>query len=328
MMGCLLVIILLLGPAPLAHSHPLAPSLLEVEEVAPGQVRVRWKTPALRVPGSRLRPLFPPECTAAGDPVISSTGADVVEEWQLACASRTVVGRRFAVEDIAASKADVLIRVKLADGRRLLSVLRPDRSAFVVPAGPRARDIVSSYLTLGVEHILTGADHLLFVLGLVLLVGRGRPLLWTVTAFTAGHSVTLSLAAVGVVQLAPGPIEVLIAFSIFVLAVELGRRRAPRTAVAVHPWTMAFAFGLLHGLGFAGALAEVGLPSGDIPPALFAFNVGIEIGQLGFVAGVLILQVLVRPVSVRAPAPAALVPPYAIGSLAAYWLLQRIAVVL
>jgi hypothetical protein len=257
-----------------AVAHPLAPSLLEVVERAPGDVLVRWKTPAKRVPGSRLAPVLPPECEAAADPIVRAGPTDVVMEWTLSCPG-ALAGRTLAIEDIASSKAAVLLRVELADGRRLLHVLGPDDPPFVVPARQSRAAVARSYGGLGVEHILTGPDHLLFVLGLLLLVGGGRPLFWTVTAFTAGHSVTLSLAVLGYVNFPAGPNEVLLAVSIFVLATELARRAPAPSWRSRRPWWMACALGLLHGFGFAGALAQIGLPSVDIPLALLAFNVGI-----------------------------------------------------
>jgi hydrogenase/urease accessory protein HupE len=194
-----------------------------------------------------------------------------------------------------------------------------------VPAGESKLGVVRGYTRLGVEHILTGWDHLLFVLGLVLLVGRGRTLLWTITAFTVGHSITLSLAVLGFARIPPAPVEVLIACSIFIVGVELTREMSGR-ATWTHrlPWAMALAFGLLHGLGFAGALAQVGLPADEIPLALFSFNVGIEVGQLLFVGLVLAARVALRMLPVRWPQASALIPAYAIGSLAAYWVFERV----
>jgi len=184
--------------------------------------------------------------------------------------------------------------------------------------------VVRSYTELGVEHILTGFDHLLFVLALVLLVGRGKMLLWTVTAFTLGHSVTLALAVLEWILLPQAPIEIAIAFSIYVLAIEIVRKQQGKaTLVNRAPWVVAGLFGLLHGLGFAGALAEVGLPSHEIPLALFSFNVGIEVGQLLFVALVLVAWALLRATPIRWPARIIDVPAYAIGGLAVFWVFER-----
>jgi hydrogenase/urease accessory protein HupE len=183
---------------------------------------------------------------------------------------------------------------------------------------PGAAAVLSSYVRLGVLHISTGPDHLLFVLGLVLLVVGRRRLLWTITAFTVGHSVTLSLASLGLVHIPPAPIEVAIALTLLWVAIELARDRAQPTWSRRFPWALAFVFGLLHGLGFAGALAQVGLPDSEIPLALFGFNVGIEIGQLIFVGAILLVRPLTRDPRLS-PVPAC-----AIGTLASFFMLDRL----
>jgi hydrogenase/urease accessory protein HupE len=258
-------------------------------------------------------------------PKVVREGSGMVASWEIVCPSG-VVGKTVGVEGIATSQADVLLRVALTDGRSFRRVLTPDQPSFLVPKTESKLGVVRGYAVLGIEHILTGWDHLLFVLGLILLVGYGRTLLWTITAFTGGHSVTLALATLGVVNVPPAPIEAAIALSIYLLAVELMRSRAGRTTFMQRaPWLVAGAFGLLHGLGFAGALAQVGLPRGEIPLALFAFNVGIELGQLAFVAVVLGVMTLVRRIPLPQPAWGTALASYAIGSLAIYWFLERIA---
>ncbi|WP_085212552.1 HupE/UreJ family protein [Methylomagnum ishizawai] len=218
------------------------------------------------------------------------------------------------------------MRLALADGRSVRHVLTADHPEFQVPEREGALDVMAGYGRIGFEHILGGVDHLLFVLGLVLLVRGGKRLLWTVTAFTVGHSLTLALAVLGFVHVPQQPIEAGIAFSIYMLAVELAPRpeRKPNLMDRC-PWLIAGLFGLLHGLGFAGALAEVGLPEGEIPLALFAFNIGIEAGQLVFVGVVLLVLAGVRALPVRWPGLVAHVPGYALGTVAAFWFFQRLA---
>jgi hypothetical protein len=203
------------------------------------------------------------------------------------------------------------------------AVLHAGAPSLVVPARASALDAFRDYLRLGALHIATGFDHLLFVFGLVLLTRTTSQLLWTVTAFTAGHSVTLSLAALGVVRFPTAPIELAIAATILVLALELARGGEGRSGLRRQPWAMAFTFGLLHGFGFAGALAEVGLPQEEIPVALFSFNAGIEAGQIAFVALVLALRHALAPAIARSPAWLARAPVTAMGSLAFYWCLDR-----
>jgi len=308
------------------RAHPLAPSLLDMHEVQRGRVEVRWRTPTQRAPGSELGPLLPARCAVVAPPATRLVGTALEAQWTLDCGGQSLVGTRIGASDIAASRADVLLRIVLADGRQFQTVLTPEAPDFEVPERQGRIVVARAYASLGVSHILAGWDHLLFVLGLVLLVrGRGR-LVKTVTAFTLGHSVTLSLAVLGVVRVPQAPVEAAIAFSIFVLAWELAHDAArPPTLLGRIPWAMAACFGLLHGLGFAGALAAAGLPVGEIPLALASFNVGIELGQLAFVLAVTAVRAGLARLPWQWPRPATLVPAYVIGSLAAFWLFDRTA---
>ena len=262
---------------------------------------MRWKQPAVRVQGSQLRPVLPVECEGIGDPEVQKEGTGIRARWRMRCPGG-LAGKSVGVEGIAGSQADVLLRITLRDGRRIRHVLKAEAPSFRIDADSSRAGVFKDYAALGVEHILLGWDHLLFVLALVLLVGWGRSLLWTITSFTAGHSVTLALAALGVVHVPQAPIEAAIALSIYFLAVELTSvRQGKRTLTQRAPWAVAAGFGLLHGLGFAGALAEVGLPTAEIPLALFSFNVGIELGQLAFVGAVLLVAAALRRVPVAWP---------------------------
>jgi hydrogenase/urease accessory protein HupE len=249
--------------------------------------------------------------------------------WTARCGDAGIIGARFGVRGLAESGTNALLRIALRDGRRVQAVLRADAPTFVVPERASPLDAFRDYLRLGVLHIATGFDHLLFVFGLMLLARDVRRLLFTVTAFTAGHSVTLSLAALGFVRFPPAPIELAIAVTILVLAIELARDPAAEggaereSPLRRRPWAVAFAFGLLHGFGFAGALAQVGLPQEEIPVALLAFNVGIELGQVAFVALVLAARRALAPVLAGAPAWMARAPITAMGALAVYWCLDR-----
>lgn len=318
-----LVLLLLVCPAAV-RAHQFAPALLELEETAAELAAVSWKQPLVRVQGSELRPVLPVECEGVGAPAVTRDGTGLKARWEIRCPGG-LAGKTVGVEGIASSQADVLLRVALLDGRKLRQVLTPEAPSFTIADGGGRLGVVSSYGVLGVEHILSGWDHLLFVLALVLLVGWGRSLLWTVTAFTLGHSVTLALASLGLVTVPQGPMEAAIALSIYVLAVELAASVGGKTTITQRaPWIVASGFGLLHGLGFAGALAEVGLPAGEIPLALFSFNVGIELGQLVFVGAVLVLAAALKALPVAWPRWSAVVPAYAIGSFATYWFLERI----
>lgn len=310
-------------PAPSA-AHQFAPALLELEETSATRAAVRWKQPVVRVQGSDLQPVLPPECEGVGAPTVTREGTGLSATWEIDCPGG-LVGKTVGVDGIASSRADVLLRVALADGASARQVLTASEPSYTVTGDAGRWGVVTDYCLLGFEHILAGWDHLLFVLALVLLVGWGRSLVWTVTAFTLGHSVTLALAVLGVVSVPQGPIEAAIAASIFVLAVELTRSLAGhRTLTQRYPWAVASAFGLLHGLGFAGALSEAGLPAGEIPLALFAFNVGIELGQLAFVGVVLLAMAALRAVPVSWPRAAKALPAYGIGVMAVYWFLERV----
>jgi hypothetical protein len=315
-----------LARVPVASGHALAPSLLEIRELEGGRAEVLWKQPAAQPMGTDLRPALPAGCRSISAPERFREELAFIERGYVECGG-SLVGRVIGIEGIEQTQLDVLLRLVLADGRSVRNILNATRPAFVVPEKEGALQVATSYGRLGVEHILTGFDHLLFVFGLVLLVGGGASLLWTVTAFTVGHSITLALAVLGFVNVPQGPIEAVIALTIYILAVELVRTNKD-TLFHRQPWLMAGVFGMLHGLGFAGALAEVGLPAGEIPLALFSFNVGIEAGQIAFVAVVLLAGAAVSRVRFPWPHRLSFVPAYGIGCLAAFWFFERTAAVL
>ena len=310
-------------------AHPLNPALFELRELRGVAVEVLWRVPLSQPINAPLYPVLPDGCREVSAPTSTQTEQSLTIRWRLDCGGRSLVGGRIGVQGLSERQTDALVRIHLADGRLIQAVLRGDSPFLTIPQRSRLLTVARDCLQLGLEHILTGFDHLLFVLGLVLLVHGWRLLLWTVTAFTVGHSITLSLAVLGFVRIPPAPVEVLIACSIFIVGVELTREMSGR-ATWTHrlPWAMALAFGLLHGLCFAGALAQVGLPTDEIPLALFSFNVGIEVGQLLFVGLVLAARVALSMLPVRWPQASTLIPAYAIGSLAAFWVFDRVGRIL
>jgi hypothetical protein len=319
-------LILMLGslvfvPA-IASAHPLAPALLELTESAAHSVAVRWKTSIWKQAGVRLEPALPAGCVAIDEKQVQVDATSVTATWSAEC-NGGLAGGTVSVNGLDRSETDVLLRVTLIDGRSLQSILRRGDSAFAIPRQPTGVSVLAAYAGLGLHHILGGFDHLLFVFGLLLLVPARGSLVKTVTAFTAGHSVTLSLAALGYAAVPSAPVELAIAMTILALAVELSRPPGSRSLMRRRPWLMAFAFGLLHGLGFAGALREIGLPAGDIPAALFSFNAGIELGQLLFVAAVLFLSRPLLALRATLPAYTLRLPVYAMGTLAAFWTIER-----
>lgn len=322
-LACVAIVVALAGVGasiPLARAHPLDPALLQLRETAPGVLDVTWKIS--RSAAGALEPELPERCRQGGSRTAHGDDRSVAWRWSVECGDESLVGARVAVRGLDESNGEALVRLELLGGRLVQTVLRPNASEVTVPARAGVLDTMKSYGGLGVEHILGGFDHLLFVLGLVLLIGGRRAILSTLTAFTAGHSVTLAVAALGWVEVPTRMIEVLIAASIVVVAVELAdARRAPAPSLLRRrPWLVAFGFGLLHGFGFAGALAEIGLPHGDIPPALLAFNVGIELGQIAF-ATVMLLVLAALPR--RWHGAGRLAAAYAIGGLAMLWVFER-----
>jgi hypothetical protein len=307
-----------------ADAHPLAPSLLELRESKNGVVAVRFRTPRVQTAGAALRPELPAACRARSAPSLAADASSATLRWQVDCGPGGLRGEALRVHGLRASRSDALLRAELADGELVRAVLRPGAESFVIPLRAARLDLATGYLRMGFEHLLGGADHLLFVLGLVLLLRDGRRLLGAVTGFTLGHSLTLSLATLGLVQVPSAPVEVGIAASLFWLATRLAGAGHCREPLA-HPFGLAAALGLLHGLGFAGALAQAGLPSGEIPLALFAFNLGIEIGQLALVGALLGLRAALRPLAARVPGWLERAPAYAIGTTAAALVYERVA---
>lgn len=269
------LIVLVLAGAPAVLAHPLAPSLLEVRERGDGRVDVGWKTPLVRPRGTSLAPVLPDRCRRATPDAVTQQDGGIWTRWSADCGPDGLVGAQVGIAGEPATGIGAVVRVTLADGRTVDGLVTPSHPLFTVPPRPRPLDVVRDYVRLGVAHILAGPDHLLFVFGLLLLAGTPRRVLATVSAFTVGHSVTLTLAALDVVRLPSAPIEAAIAASVLALAVELARRPTAPTVMRRRPWAMAETFGLLHGLGFASALREAGLPAGEIPLALGSFNVGI-----------------------------------------------------
>jgi hypothetical protein len=306
-----------------AFAHALDPVLFELVERPDGKIDVTWKAPNARVPGLDLVPQLPPECKTVGEVDRHEEEDAIVSKWVIDCGG-TLVGKTVGIAGLEST--DALLRIALASGSVDRRVLGAGSPSVTVAGEPTRLDVLHDYGRLGTEHIATGIDHLLFVFGLLLLTGGTRQLLATITAFTLGHSVTLALAALQIVSVPQAPVEVVIALTIYILAVELARDVGTRqTLLRRRPWAMAFVFGLLHGLGFAGALREAGLPANDVPLALLSFNLGIEVGQVAFVAVVLLGMAALRSVLEKLPRWVHRVPVYAMGSAAAYWVLARAA---
>ncbi|CAH0992978.1 hypothetical protein SIN8267_03117 [Sinobacterium norvegicum] len=304
-------------------AHPLAPALLSVTQQADHQrYQIRWKTPLKTAPGNQMVPVMPASCQPLGQAESIRHATAIEARWVMACASTSIVGSQLGASNIASSGADVILRVSLADGRVFQQLLSPQQALFTLPEQPDVWQVMLSYGELGVEHLLGGIDHLLFVIGLMLLIGLGQQLLWTITAFTVGHSITLSLAVLGLVSLPQQLAEVFIALSLIVVAVELSGR-SKTMWLKRSPWLAAGGFGLLHGLGFAGALSDIGLPQGEIAVALLSFNLGLELGQLAVIA---VLALLMKATTGAADTIKRWrwLAVYSLGSLSALWFWERL----
>jgi hydrogenase/urease accessory protein HupE len=307
-------------------AHPLSPGLLQLEELGGGRYSVLWKLPATSFDAVRLVPDLPATCHDAAEPTTTDTGVAILTRWIVDCGDADLAGGTVRVVGLEQSSNDVLLSIVSSRGARLTAVLTASVPAYTVPSVPGLGRVLTDYGALGVRHILTGYDHVLFVIALTLLVGRLRDLAIAVTGFTLGHSLTLSLATLNLVQIAPAPVEALIAASIVVLAAEVAARGYRTTLVTRAPWLVTAIFGLFHGLGFAGALREIGLPYRQTVPALAAFNVGVELGQLGIVCVCLAIGALLRRVRAPQALRDARLAAYAIGVLAAFWTFERIVV--
>jgi len=309
-----------------AFAHEVRPAYLELRQTGPETYNALWKVPGL---GEDLRlglyVELPAGCTHVTEPRASMINAAFTERWSVRCAGG-LTGGTIHIAGLAATMTDVLVRLERLDGTTQVTRLTPSAPSFVVEAVPRALAVAQTYLVLGVEHILGGIDHLLFVLALLLITRGTMRLVKTVTAFTVAHSITLAMATLGFVHVPSKPVEAVIALSIVFVAAEiLHGRRGVEGVTARAPWIVAFTFGLLHGFGFAGALSEVGLPQGNIPLALLLFNVGVEVGQLLFIAAALAFVALVWRIRIPFPRWVEMAPSYAIGSVAMFWVIQRIA---
>lgn len=321
-----LILMLLLASAQL-QAHPLAPALLQLKQVSVDEYQVLWRTSITRVQGADVAPQFPSHCGSTGAAQTAvEEGEALVARWTIRCAAPGLFNGTLNILGLDRAGINVILRVQDLKGATSEVLLDSRQTSVYIPTPAAAPSVFVGYLDLGIEHLLTGFDHMLFVAGLFLLVRRIKPLLITVTAFTFGHSVTLALASLGIIHANSALTELGIALSILVLATEVVRKDKNPGWLARKPWLMASSFGLLHGLGFAGALSEVGLPQGEIPLALFAFNIGIELGQIMLVVVLLLLAALwQRLPAFKARPIAAALPSYVIGTLAAYWCFERAA---
>jgi len=312
---------LLLCAAP-ALADEVRPASIDFTEVAPGEWSLDWKQPVASPRGvTAITPITPANCALVGEPQRSLAPAALIGHADVRCEGE-VAGGTIGMPELA-GKADALVRIAPLDREVQSHRLTASAPLATIIARPDRWQVLRSYFLIGTEHILMGWDHLLFVVALVLLVVGGWPVVKAATAFTIAHSITLVATTLGVTGLPQKPVEALIALSIVFLAVEL-TRTSKETWTRRWPWLVAFGFGLLHGFGFAGALREIGLPEGEVPAALFAFNIGVEAGQLLVIAGVIGLRRAIERMAPKAEAQALRLATYGIGITASYWLIDRL----
>lgn len=308
----------------LAVAHEIRPAYLQITETAKNQYEIHWKIPRRGDMVIRLKPVFTEALELTEIDLSQPVSGAMLYKYVLRT-KNPLEGQPFYIDGLERTMIDVLVNVEYLNGEKTSLMLKPDANEGKFPGATTKWNVIRTYTIFGVEHIWFGIDHLLFVLALIIITRGFARIIKTITAFTLAHSITLSLAVLGFVNFPGPPVEAVIALSIVFLAMEiLKNQQGHQTLTGKYPWLVAFTFGLLHGLGFAGALADVGLPQTEIPLALAFFNIGVELGQIVFV---LVVAMILSLVSIRKTWPLAFkkVSAYVIGSVAAFWLIDRIA---
>jgi HupE / UreJ protein len=314
---------LALGMAAAAGAHEVRPGFVEIKQTTPENYSFLWKRPSGGEVELQIAPVLPPPCRLVVPGAQQLSPGAVIVRGQLSCPGG-IAGKTLAIAGLESTITDVLVRVQHSDGRLETHLLRPTSPAVTFGGDNGSTGRALGYVQLGFQHILLGADHLLFVLGLMLIVANRWMLVGTLTAFTVAHSITLALATLGYASAPLLPLNAAIALSILFLGPEIVRAWRGETSFTIrHPWVVAFAFGLLHGFGFASGLTEMGLPTDEIPLALLLFNIGVELGQLAFVGLALLLGRAFRVLEVRWPLLLQRLPGYVVGTLGAFWTIQR-----
>ena len=304
------------------NAHEVRPAYLEINQTAKTDYEILWKIPVLDTRAPKISPVFPEnfELKQSSEEFLIDAH---IRKYQ-ATFKEDLNGKEIFIEGLSTTLVDVLVQINLSESVSYTILLQPDNPKAIIPVEPNKWEVTKLYIKLGIEHILIGIDHLLFVLGLLLLVRDLGTLIKTITAFTIAHSITLGIAALDIFRMPQAPVEAVIALSILFLAREyLSLKNGKESLTAKHPWVVAFAFGLLHGFGFAGALAEIGLPQKEVPMALFTFNVGVEIGQLIFIAAMILVGKIISLIKIPMPSWSWKVLPYLMGIIASFWLIER-----
>lgn len=305
------------------YAHEIRPAYLEINQVSDTSYSVTWKIPKLNNRIPKISPLFPKGF------ILNKKSSETLVNAQVerfeGIYHDALSGKEISIDKLPLTLVDVMVKINLSDGITHHFLLQPSHATKQIPVMPNKFEVFQLYTVLGIEHILIGIDHLLFILGLLLLIQNWRTLLYTITAFTLAHSITLGLSTLGLITIPQAPIEAIIALSIVFLAREyIMLQRGIRSLSVKKPWIVAFAFGLLHGLGFAGVLSEIGLPQKEVPLALLTFNIGIEIGQIIFIAVMMLLLALANKMIKKSPSYTRMIPGYALGIIATFWVIERV----
>ena len=309
-----------------AAAHELQPGSLEVRQLTSERFEVIWRAPIYYGKPHPATLQLPEHWQTVGEPSVRQFSDSALHRRVVSVPDGAIEGGVIRFIGLEGTITDVFVRFAWLNGAESTAIARPSQPYVGVEGQRSAWQVAGDYTALGVDHILSGYDHLTFVLALLLIVSGTRRLLVTVTSFTLAHSITLAAATLGVMWVPGPPIEATISLSILFLASELIKvNRGQDSLTARYPWIVAFTFGLLHGFGFAGALNDIGLPQNEIALALLMFNVGVELGQLLFIAAILVLLMALRKVRREWPAWAYQVPAYGIGGIAAFWFINRVA---
>lgn len=310
-----------------AHADELRPAYVELNQISQSEWSVLWKASARSRLGRTGDIIIPESCSLVGEAERRFVASNILTLQTLNC-SGSIAGQSIGLKGLELATTDALVRIAPLDEETQTLRLTPDAPVATIAREEAIANVAWTYTIIGIEHIVLGFDHLLFVLALVLLLKGGWLVAKTVTAFTIAHSITLIGSTLGYLSLPSQPVEAIIALSIVFLAVEIVKAQrdhdthGPRLSERF-PWIVAFLFGLLHGFGFAGALAEIGLPQGDVPMALLTFNLGVEIGQLIIVAVAFAVLALIRRFQQSWLQPIKTATSYAIGIIATYWFVER-----
>ena len=326
-LGHLCLALLWLMQAQYAFAHEVRPGFIDLVEQTEQSIKVTWKSPIRAGVPLSVTPSFPKDCEDTSQQQKQISGSSVITSWVIHC-EHGLAGQAVGFPGLESTLTDIILRYQPLLGEAQTHRAVPERPLVYISATPTRWSIVKTYFYLGVEHISSGIDHLLFVLALILLIHGNWQLVKAITAFTIAHSITLAVSTLGHFTLAQSPVESVIALSIVFLANELAlaQKNQPhhKRLSQQSPWMITFCFGLLHGLGFAGALREIGLPQDETPLALLMFNLGVEAGQLIFVFAILMVLALAVKFVVRSRIE--ILGSYIIGATACFWLAQRVFV--